>query len=497
MRSFYLIIAFILIINLVSASDKITIKDNNNVELLNITLVYNTDFCSECEALLYIETDKNLEKIIDGFKFKENNLNSWNEIPFDYYIYILEDDISLKKKYKSYSLNDINNKINKKGTYYLKLKGYKQADKMIDWIGSFLGFEIDKWMIWGSTLIYDEINDSSLNYSLWSNASSDISVSENANSITLNATSTGSGVHQGTLTSINLPDITLIQNISFRFVASLSQSVSNNPNYALISFGGKEVKKINCQSSGCTNTSDSIFSLKRSYETVDYNFSVYEDGVLIKTINASNNNITMQIYHNNDGAVFTTQADIYYLYYILNKTDYILPNLTIISPNGTYTGITYIPINITANDDIDIDYCYYNVTRGASAEVANTRIANCLNSTFTVSGDGNYMIYVTVNDTSGNINTSSSAFTTSSYIPPASPGSNTGGGGWRLAKDLTANVYTPYCDPIKPNFETAYNNFLIKQSFDNFKILWFSFWDYGLCKSAASIVPLELEISED
>ena len=109
--------------------------------------------------------------------------------------------------------------------------------------------------------------------------------------------------------------------------------------------------------------------------------------------------------------------------------EYTNPNLTIFAPNTTYTGITYIPLNLSALDDWEIDVCSYNVTRGASTEIANT-IFNCSNKTFTVSGDANYVLHLCVNDTSGNQNCTDSSFTINSYIPPpASPSSGGGGGG--------------------------------------------------------------------
>lgn len=95
------------------------------------------------------------------------------------------------------------------------------------------------------------------------------------------------------------------------------------------------------------------------------------------------------------------------------------PNLTIIHPNQTYTGITNIPLNYTVQDNLGISTCWYNVTIGANLDVANTIISNCSNTTFIVNfGDGNYIVHMCVNDTSNNKNCTDSSFTLENYVAP-------------------------------------------------------------------------------
>lgn len=172
----------------------------------------------------------------------------------------------------------------------------------------------------------------------------------------------------------------------------------------------------------------------------------------------------------------------------------IMPNLTIISPNESFNTITYIPVNITAADDYALEYCYFNVTRGASLEVANTRINNCVNSTFTVSGDANYVVHVCINDTSGNQNCSSASFSTINYVPPPSATVSGGGGGSSFhPMDLfqERNQTGSLCIKFKPALDKAYDE-ARKASFgtETLKVLWIAFWDYVLCRSAASIIPI-------
>lgn len=170
-----------------------------------------------------------------------------------------------------------------------------------------------------------------------------------------------------------------------------------------------------------------------------------------------------------------------------NFSDSTPPNLTIIAPNTTYTSITNVPVNITALDDWQLDYCYFNVTRGASLEVSNTEIKNCINTTFTVSGDANYIIHIFVNDTSGNNNCSNASFSTINYIPPSSS-SSSGGGGYIVEK-LTDPIQSKVCKDQYPPFKEAWENFKENKSWENFKIVWYAYFSYTLCEAGASLIP--------
>lgn len=117
---------------------------------------------------------------------------------------------------------------------------------------------------------------------------------------------------------------------------------------------------------------------------------------------------------------------------IINSTEFLKPNLTINSPNSTYNGATFIPVWINATDNYKLDSCYYNVTRGASLEIVTTKLINCNDTQITVSGDATYTFTVCINDTSNNINCSSTTFKTTNYVPYTGTG---GGGG-----DSTSNI---------------------------------------------------------
>lgn len=195
----------------------------------------------------------------------------------------------------------------------------------------------------------------------------------------------------------------------------------------------------------------------------------------------SNCSINISMFSERIGMIKASQINITWV-------EFFNPNLTINSPNETFTGITNIPLNITANDNHALDYCYFNVTRGASLEKANTKISNCSYMTFTVSGDATYVIHICINDTSNNQNCSSATFVTTDYVPPAAPGG--GGGGWRPTEEDEEKEKEVFCDPLLPSLEEAWDNFMEKLDFETFTKLWFAFWNYGTCKQTASFLPI-------
>lgn len=149
------------------------------------------------------------------------------------------------------------------------------------------------------------------------------------------------------------------------------------------------------------------------------NSSVCTGGV----INGSNCTINMTFHSDSSGVLKISDLQI-------NWEEYIKPNLTIVSPNGTYNAITYVPVNFTVKDDYQLDSCVYNITIGASVDNANSMIPNCNNFTATLNfGDGNYLLSMCVNDSFGNKNCSTSSFTVTNYISVPSSSGGGGGGG--------------------------------------------------------------------
>ncbi len=113
-----------------------------------------------------------------------------------------------------------------------------------------------------------------------------------------------------------------------------------------------------------------------------------------------------------------------------NKTfsvDTTAPSLTIASPVGSYTSQTGITLQYTANDNNNLSTCSYNVTKGASVEIASTFISGCANTIFSVSSVGDYVLWLSANDSVGNIKIVNSNF--SIILPSGGGGGGSGGGG--------------------------------------------------------------------
>lgn len=111
------------------------------------------------------------------------------------------------------------------------------------------------------------------------------------------------------------------------------------------------------------------------------------------------------------------------------RLENVKPNLTILSPADTVSSAS-IDIQINASDNTGLGYCFFNITRGATLEVANTAIPNCSQVSTTVSGDATYVLWVFANDTHNNVNVSNMTFTVSGDGGGSpSPGGGGGGGG--------------------------------------------------------------------
>jgi len=117
-----------------------------------------------------------------------------------------------------------------------------------------------------------------------------------------------------------------------------------------------------------------------------------------------------------------------------NKTFYVdtlAPTINLTSPIGKKTSRTNILLNFSVSDNSAIT-CYYNLTTSIGTEVlGNTNLADCLSTSFNVSTDGDYIVYLTAIDSAGNTNMSLSSFSVDTTIitPPSNGGGGGGGGG--------------------------------------------------------------------
>lgn len=186
-----------------------------------------------------------------------------------------------------------------------------------------------------------------------------------------------------------------------------------------------------------------------------------------------------------DGASFDTSWGNKgnFTYNLTDKTD---PSLAILSPGSTISSNEFV-VKINTSDWGGLDSCYFNITRGASVEVGTTRISNCSDLNTSVSGEASYVLHVFVNDTSANFNYTAFYFTYSTSSPP----SGGGGGGSASFIDKLTPVRGNICNSTEKPLSDSWKEFKKDMTWDNFKILWFSYWDYSRCKSAGSIIPLD------
>jgi hypothetical protein len=102
------------------------------------------------------------------------------------------------------------------------------------------------------------------------------------------------------------------------------------------------------------------------------------------------------------------------------------PNVTLNEPNGTYTSLSNIPISLSYIDASPVQ-CFYNVTFAATGNIVigNSELASCSPTTFTLDTESSYFLWMSVNDSSGNVNITRKSFTIS--IPPSGGGGSSGG----------------------------------------------------------------------
>ena len=112
--------------------------------------------------------------------------------------------------------------------------------------------------------------------------------------------------------------------------------------------------------------------------------------------------------------------------------DTIAPSLSLTQPIGTKTSRTSISLTFSSSDASPVS-CKYNVTLSVGTLiVGSTNIENCSSTNFDVSSDGDYKLYLSINDSAGWFSFANSSFsvdTSTPVTPPSSGGGSSGGGG--------------------------------------------------------------------
>jgi len=119
-----------------------------------------------------------------------------------------------------------------------------------------------------------------------------------------------------------------------------------------------------------------------------------------------------------------------------NKTFYVdttNPSLSLTEPSGVKTTRVSIPLTFSVSDDSPLT-CYYNITTSVGTEVvSDVEVEDCLDGSFDVSADGDYVVNFWVVDSAGNLNESSSEFSVDteggSVVVVTPTGGSSGGGG--------------------------------------------------------------------
>ena len=124
---------------------------------------------------------------------------------------------------------------------------------------------------------------------------------------------------------------------------------------------------------------------------------------------------------------------------------------------------------------------------GAGQEISNQTVTcnSTITGSFTVSSDlTSYVFHFFVNDTAGNTNSSSSAFSvdTTAIV---------GGGGTPEVEAPEEEIKESICVPFKTSFFQAWEDAkAIDGIWEKIKFIWNSWWDYIICSSVSSIVPI-------
>lgn len=114
-----------------------------------------------------------------------------------------------------------------------------------------------------------------------------------------------------------------------------------------------------------------------------------------------------------------------------NKTfvvDSTKPNIALTEPSGTKTSRNSLPL-VFSVVDANIASCWYNIYRGEAIEVSNTSI-NCSSGSgnFNVTVDADFVLNFYANDSSGNLNFSSTNFVVDTSTSPVVGGGGSSGG---------------------------------------------------------------------
>ncbi len=110
------------------------------------------------------------------------------------------------------------------------------------------------------------------------------------------------------------------------------------------------------------------------------------------------------------------------------NVDLIGVSVSVSEPTGTKTSRESIPITYTVTGNSLT--CWYEVRTSIGGEViSNTSLINCSDSSFDVAADGDYILYLYLNNSLGSFTSDNSSFSVDTSSSSSSSGGSSGGGG--------------------------------------------------------------------
>lgn len=257
-----------------------------------LKLNLNTDPCSnDCLALMDVHLKKD-GPIFDSLEWRRsfNNQKTWQEWNgfTNWKIYYREEKT---EEWLPYDFQEL-----PKGKYEIKITGGKKPSTILDWIPMIEKASLNDWAIWGSMglQVYDEINDSFVNQTLWHNITAGGgTTTEDTIKMTLDSSVATSGCATGSkssnITSILLPESVEMLNFSVKLAGDhyWASPSSSSKGYIINVFGEDLIN------TGSDLNTYFNYTIYKNITLGSNNYSVYNNSVFVKNIVATNWNITI------------------------------------------------------------------------------------------------------------------------------------------------------------------------------------------------------------
>lgn len=255
------------------------------------------------------------------------------------------------------------------GIYTLELNAEKKFSRTVDWVIETNGEWLESWATWGSwaNQVYDEIDDSSINTSLWGTSITGIAgggaYGETAGYLYANAGGvTGGG---STTTTVSSNSFNRSDAINITIGATLQETGTGGTHVARLNVFGNIIKEL---SDGSDTSTWTLFINGTDWD-------VYDDGVYDSTITPSSDVIQAYAYRSDGvGSGDWAYSRIYYVYYYGSD------------------GLSYVALDSPVDDYISPTN---NVEFECSAEVVGG--ANLTNISLWINSTGSWLLDETKN----------------------------------------------------------------------------------------------------